>query len=264
MKKVTIQSLVKKKSEGQKITALTAYDYPTAAMVDEAGVDIILVGDSVGVVVQGLENTLPVTMDEMLYHTRIVARATESSMVLGDMPFLSYQPSLSEAVANAGRFIQVGAQGVKIEGGGNVVHIIKELTKYDIQVMAHIGITPQSIHRYGGYKVQGRDKETASKLLEEAKMVEEAGAFSLVLEGIPADLGKSITASVGIPTIGIGAGPHCDGQILVIHDILGLFDRFTPKFVKQYANIKETSVDAIKKYMTEVEDGTFPGTEQSY
>ncbi len=264
MKKTTIQHLIKKKNEGLKITALTAYDYPTAAIVDEAGVDIILVGDSLGVVVQGLDNTLPVTMDEMLYHTRIVARAAGRAMVLGDMPFLSYQPSLSEAVTNAGRFLQVGAKGVKIEGGSNVVHIIKELTKYDIPVMAHIGITPQSIHRYGGYKVQGRDEKTARKLLEEAKIVEEAGAFSLVLEGIPPELGKSITRSVSIPTIGIGAGPGCDGQILVIHDLLGLFDRFTPKFVKRYANIKATSVDAIKKYMAEVENGIFPGTEQSY
>ena len=264
MKKTSIQSLMKKKEEGQRITALTAYDYPTAAIVDEAGVDIILVGDSLGVVVQGLDTTLPVTMEEMLYHTRIVARAAKRAMVLGDMPFLSYQPSVSDAVRNAGRFLQVGAQGVKIEGGKNVLPVIRELVNFDIPVMAHIGLTPQSIHRYGGYKVQGRGEEAAGKLVEEAKMVEEAGAFSLVLEGIPTDLGQRITQSIGIPTIGIGAGPHCDGQILVIQDLLGLFDRFVPKFVKRYANLKGASLEAIREYVSEVESGEFPGPDESY
>lgn len=264
MQKVTIQGLIRKKTEGKRISALTAYDYPTAAIVDEAGIDIILVGDSLGVVVQGLENTLPVTMDEMLYHTRIVARAVKRAMVLGDMPYMSYQVSVGEAVRNAGRFLQVGAQGVKIEGGANVLPVIRELVNFDIPVMAHIGITPQSIHRYGGYKVQGRDEAAAQRLVDEAKMVEDAGAFSLVVEGVPVELARKITESISIPTIGIGGGPHCDGQILVIHDLLGLFDRFVPKFVKRYANLKETSVDAIRRYIAEVESGEFPGPEQSY
>jgi len=262
--KTTVQTLLKKKAEGRKITALTAYDYTTATMVDEAGVDVILVGDSLGVVVQGLENTLPVSMEDMLYHTRIVARAVKNAMVIGDMPFLSYQTGVADAVRNAGRFLQAGAQAVKIEGGGNVLPVIRELTNFDIPVMAHIGITPQSIHRYGGFRVQGRDEAAARKLMEEARMVEETGAFSLVLEGIPTELGRSITEAIGIPTVGIGAGKFCDGQILVIQDLLGLFDRFVPKFVKRYANLKQESVTAIQGYIREVEDGTFPAEEQSY
>jgi len=262
--KTTIQTLLKKKAEGKKITALTAYDYPTATMVDEAGVDVILIGDSLGVVVQGLDNTLPVSMKDMLYHTRIVARAVKNAMVIGDMPFLSYQTGVGSAVRNAGRFLQAGAQAVKIEGGGNVLPVIRELTKFDIPVMAHIGITPQSIHRYGGYRVQGRDEAAALKLVDEAKQVEEAGAFSLVLEGIPTDLGRRITESIAIPTVGIGAGKYCDGQILVIQDLLGLFDRFVPKFVKRYANLKQESLSAIQAYIREVEEGAFPGEDQSY
>ena len=264
MAKTTIQTLLKKKAEGKKITALTAYDYPTATMVDEAGVDVILIGDSLGVVVQGLDNTLPVSMKDMLYHTRIVARAVKNAMVIGDMPFLSYQTGVGSAVRNAGRFLQAGAQAVKIEGGGNVLPVIRELTKFDIPVMAHIGITPQSIHRYGGYRVQGRDEAAALKLVDEAKQVEEAGAFSLVLEGIPTDLGRRITESIAIPTVGIGAGKYCDGQILVIQDLLGLFDRFVPKFVKRYANLKQESLSAIQAYIREVEEGAFPGEDQSY
>jgi len=262
--RTNIQTLIKKKAEGRKITALTAYDYPTATMVDEAGIDVVLVGDSLGVVIQGLENTLPVSMRDMLYHTSIVARAVKNAMVIGDMPFLSYQTGVATAVKNAGRFLQAGAQAVKIEGGGNVLPVIRELTNFDIPVMAHIGITPQSIHRYGGFRVQGRDDAAAQKLMEEAKQVEEAGAFSLVLEGIPTELGRRITESISIPTVGIGAGKYCDGQILVIQDLLGLFDRFIPKFVKRYANLKQDSVSAIQAYIREVEDGTFPGEEQSY
>jgi len=263
-KRITIQDLFGKKAGGKRITALTAYDYPTAAIVDEAGVDVILVGDSLGVVVQGRDNTLAVTMEEMLYHTRIVARAARRAMVLGDMPFLSYQPSVEEAVRNAGRFLQAGAQGVKIEGGANVLPVIERLVNFDIPVMAHIGITPQSIHRYGGYRVQGRDEEAAARLLEEAKAVESAGAFSLVLEGIPTELGRRITEAVSIPTVGIGAGPHCDGQILVIQDLLGLFDRFVPKFVKRYADLKTLSLEAVRTYVAEVESGEFPSKAQSY
>jgi len=262
--RTNIQTLIKKKAENKKITALTAYDYPTATIVDEAGIDVVLVGDSLGVVVQGLENTLPVSMKDMLYHTRIVARAVKNAMVIGDMPFLSYQTGVGNAVRNAGRFLQAGAQAVKIEGGGNILPVIRELVNFDIPVMAHIGITPQSIHRYGGFRVQGRDEATAQKLMDEARQVEDAGAFSLILEGIPTGLGKRITESINIPTIGIGAGKYCDGQILVIQDLLGLFDRFVPKFVKRYANLKQESVSAIQAYIREVEEGAFPGDEQSY
>ncbi len=264
MARTNIQTLIKKKAENKKITALTAYDYPTATIVDEAGIDVVLVGDSLGVVVQGLENTLPVSMKDMLYHTRIVARAVKNAMVIGDMPFLSYQTGVGNAVRNAGRFLQAGAQAVKIEGGGNILPVIRELVNFDIPVMAHIGITPQSIHRYGGFRVQGRDEATAQKLMDEARQVEDAGAFSLILEGIPTGLGKRITESINIPTIGIGAGKYCDGQILVIQDLLGLFDRFVPKFVKRYANLKQESVSAIQAYIREVEEGAFPGDEQSY
>lgn len=264
MARTNIQTLIKKKVENKKITALTAYDYPTATIVDEAGIDVVLVGDSLGVVVQGLENTLPVSMKDMLYHTRIVARAVKNAMVIGDMPFLSYQTGVGNAVRNAGRFLQAGAQAVKIEGGGNILPVIRELVNFDIPVMAHIGITPQSIHRYGGFRVQGRDEATAQKLMDEARQVEDAGAFSLILEGIPTGLGKRITESINIPTIGIGAGKYCDGQILVIQDLLGLFDRFVPKFVKRYANLKQESVSAIQAYIREVEEGAFPGDEQSY
>ncbi len=264
MAKITILELMKKKEAGERITALTAYDYPTAKIVDEAGIDIILVGDSLGVVVQGLDNTLPVSMNEMLYHTRIVARAAETAMVLGDMPFLSYQTSITDAVRNAGRFLKAGAHGVKIEGGGNVADIIRTLTNYDIPVMAHIGITPQSIHRLGGFKVQGKDERAANALLDDARRAEDAGAFAIVLEGIPSTLGERITETLSIPTIGIGAGAACDGQILVIQDLLGLFDRFVPKFVKQYADLKTLSVNAVKTYVAEVKDGSFPGPEQTY
>ncbi|HHN63784.1 MAG TPA: 3-methyl-2-oxobutanoate hydroxymethyltransferase [Nitrospirae bacterium] len=265
MPKVTINDFLKKKSEGQKITMLTAYDYPFAKIVDEAGVDAILVGDSLAMVVQGLENTLPVTMDEMIYHTRMVARAAEHAMVIGDMPFMSYQVSVEEAVRNAGRFIKEGAaQAIKIEGGREVAEKVSAMVKSDIPVMAHIGLTPQSIHRMGGYKVQGRTEEAKNQLLEDARILQEAGAFSMILEAIPVDLAKEITNTLTIPTIGIGAGPHCDGQVLVLHDLLGLFERFVPKFVKQYANLKEDALRAVKEYISEVEEGLFPSEEHGF
>ncbi len=265
MPKVTINDFLKKKSEGQKITMLTAYDYPFAKIVDEAGVDAILVGDSLAMVVQGLENTLPVTMDEMIYHTRMVARAAEHAMVIGDMPFMSYQVSVEEAVRNAGRFIKEGAaQAIKIEGGREVAEKVSAMVKSDIPVMAHIGLTPQSIHRMGGYKVQGRTEEAKKQLLEDARILQEAGAFSMILEAIPMDLAKEITNTLTIPTIGIGAGPHCDGQVLVLHDLLGLFERFVPKFVKQYANLKEDALRAVKEYVSEVEEGLFPSEEHGF
>ncbi|MBM4141786.1 MAG: 3-methyl-2-oxobutanoate hydroxymethyltransferase [Nitrospira sp.] len=256
---------MKKKAEKRKITMLTAYDYPFARIVDEAGIDGIIVGDSVAMVVQGIENTLPVTMDEMVYHTKIVARAVNNAIVIGDMPFMSYQASIEDAVRNAGRFLkEAGASAVKIEGGAEVAEHIRAMTKSDIPVMAHIGLTPQSIHRMGGYKIQGRTKEAAERLIEEAHINEDAGAFSLILEAIPAELAALITKELTIPTIGIGAGPSCDGQVLVLHDVIGLFERFLPKFAKRYVNVKDEVLRAIKNYKEEVENGLFPSDEHSF
>jgi len=265
MPKITIQDFLKKKLEKKKITMLTAYDYPFAQIVDEAGIDAILVGDSLGMVVQGLENTLPVTMDEMIYHTKMVSRAVKNAMVIGDMPFMSYQACVEDAVRNAGRFLkEAGASAIKIEGGAEVAEHIKTMTKSDIPVMAYIGLTPQSIHRMGGYKVQGKTEEAQKKMIEEAHIAEDAGAFALLLEAIPMNLAKKITEELSIPTIGIGAGPFCDGQVLVLHDVIGLFDRFVPKFVKRYANLKEEALKAIKAYKEDIEKGAFPSEEQSF
>jgi 3-methyl-2-oxobutanoate hydroxymethyltransferase len=265
MDKITINTLLQKKIEGKKIAMLTAYDYPSAKIVDEAGIDGILVGDSLAMVVQGLENTLPVTMDEMIYHTRIVSRAVENAMVIGDMPFMSYQSSREEAIRNAGRFIKEGgASAIKIEGGLEVVKTVEKIVRAEIPVMAHIGLTPQAIHRMGGYKVQGRTEKAQKRLLKEAEELQEAGAFCLVLEAVPIDLAQEITDKLSIPTIGIGAGVHCDGQILVLHDVIGMFDRFVPRFVKKYANLKEDALKAVKQYMSEVDDGTFPSDKESF
>ncbi|HSW64360.1 MAG TPA: 3-methyl-2-oxobutanoate hydroxymethyltransferase [Dissulfurispiraceae bacterium] len=263
--KITVNDFYKKKLAAEKITMLTAYDYPTAQMVDEAGIEAILVGDSVSMVVQGIANTLPVTMDEMIYHTKMVARAAKIAMVIGDMPYMSYHISVEEALRNAGRFIKEGgAQAVKLEGGREVAGIVAAVTRAEIPVMAHIGLTPQAFHRMGGFKVQGRSKEAAERLLEDAKILEDAGAFSIVVEAVPADLATQITKSLAIPTIGIGAGVECDGQVLVLHDLLGLFERFLPKFAKRYVNLKELGVKAIQDYKKEVEEGKFPGPEHSF
>jgi 3-methyl-2-oxobutanoate hydroxymethyltransferase len=263
--KITIQDLLRKKREKRKITMITAYDYPFAQIVDEAGIDVILVGDSLAMVVQGLENTLPVTMDEMVYHTRMVSRAARNAMVIGDMPYLSYQVSMEDAVRNGGRFLKEGgAHAVKLEGGREVARQVEAMTRSEIPVMAHIGLTPQAIHRMGGYKVQGKTDEAAKRLIEDAKILEDAGAFSLILEAIPAELAKQITDELTIPTIGIGGGPHCDGQVLVIHDVIGLFDRFVPKFVKKYASLKNDALEAVRRYKEEVERGDFPGKEHSF
>lgn len=263
--KITINDFLKKKQDKKKIVMLTAYDYPSAKMVDEAGIDAILVGDSVAMVVQGLENTLPVTMDEMIYHTKMVARAASRAMVIGDMPYLSYQISLTDAIRNAGRFLKEGgAQGVKLEGGREVADIVRALTKAEIPVLAHIGLTPQAIHRMGGYRVQGKTSEAAQRLIEDAKILEDAGAFALILEAIPGELAAHITEKLSIPTIGIGAGPSCDGQILVLHDVLGLFERFLPKFAKRYVNLKVEGLKSLKQYKEEVEKGIFPGKEHSF
>jgi len=265
MAKTTIQDFLKKKAEGKKITMLTAYDYPFAQILDEAGIDAILVGDSLGMVVQGLENTLPVTMDEMIYHTKMVSRAARNALVIGDMPFLSYQTSIEDAVRNAGRFLkEAAASAIKLEGGAEVAGQIKAMTRSEIPVMAHIGLTPQAIHRMGGYKVQGKTEEAAQRLIDEAHRAEDAGAFALLLEAIPIELAKKITDQLTIPTIGIGAGPFCDGQVLVLHDVIGMFERFVPKFVKRYANLKEEALKAISAYREEVEKGVFPSEDQSF
>jgi 3-methyl-2-oxobutanoate hydroxymethyltransferase len=267
--KVTVPELQRMKAAGQRITALTAYDYPFARILDECGVDVLLVGDSLGTVVQGVETTLPVTMDEMVYHVKLVARARPRALLVGDMPFLSYQAGICEAITNAGRFLKEGgAEAVKLEGGVNVTRVIRAIVNMDIPVMGHIGLTPQSVHRMGGYKVQGkrqgRRPGQRDRLLEDAQAVEEAGAFAIVLEGVPLDLAQEITAKLAIPTIGIGAGPYCDGQILVVHDLLGLTDRFAPKFVKRYVDLRTVISQAVQEYVTDVRAGAFPADEHSF
>ncbi len=259
--KVTTSTLMKMKKEKKKIVALTAYDFPFAQILDSEGVDMVLVGDSLGMVVQGKENTLPVTMDEAVYHTSMVSRACKRAMVIGDMPFMSYQGAVDSAVENAGRFLkQAGAAAVKLEGGADVCPVINALARAGIPVQAHIGLTPQSVHQMGGFKVQ-RDE---TRLLKDAKDVQEAGAFSVVLEGIPSIIAGRITRELAIPTIGIGAGPDCDGQILVLHDMLGINDRHLPKFVKQYARLSNVARDGVKAYIDEVQQGTFPASAHEY
>jgi 3-methyl-2-oxobutanoate hydroxymethyltransferase len=263
--KVTVPEIVKMKQRGEKIACLTAYDYSFARILDGAGVDILLVGDSVGCVVQGQPNTLPVTMDEMLYHTRAVVRGRKRALVAGDMPFLSFQLGKEQAIQNAGRFLQeAGAEAVKLEGGIAMRETIRAIVQIGIPVMGHIGLTPQSVHRFGGYKMQGKEKDQRQAILGDALAVQEAGAFAVVLEGIPADLAMEITERLTIPTIGIGAGVHCDGQVLVIHDMLGLFDDFRPKFVKRYAELGEIMTAAVKSFIEEVREQKFPGKEHSF
>jgi len=263
--KVTVPEIMNMKQEGEKITALTAYDYSFARILDQAGVDILLVGDSLGSVIQGQESTLPVTLEEMIYHTKAVVRGRNRALVVADMPFLSFQVSLEEAKRNAGRFLQEArAEAVKIEGGVTVHQTIEEIVQMGIPVMGHVGLTPQSIHRFGGYKVQGKERKQREIILQDALAVEEGGAFSIVLEGIPMDLAKEITQRLSIPTIGIGAGVNCDGQILVVHDMLGLFDKFTPKFVKRYADLKGIMADAVKNYISDVRKENFPDEKHSF
>jgi 3-methyl-2-oxobutanoate hydroxymethyltransferase len=265
LNKVTTAVIRDMKKKNQKITMLTAYDYGTAAVVDEAGIDIILVGDSLGMVVLGYESTLPVTMEDMIHHTKAVCRAAKRSMVLGDMPFMSYQVSVEEAVRNAGRFLQeAGAQGVKLEGGREVAEATRRIATAGIPVMAHLGLTPQSVHQLGGYKVQGKGDAAARRMTEDARILEEAGAFAVVLECVPVQLAREITESLTIPTIGIGAGVHCDGQVLVVNDMLGIFERFTPKFVKKYANLNLQMKEAVRQYCEEVRTGVFPDDAHSF
>jgi 3-methyl-2-oxobutanoate hydroxymethyltransferase len=261
----TIIDIQQMKARGEKISVLTAYDYPLARLMDRAGIDMVLVGDSAGTVVSGYDNTLPVTMEEMIYHTRAVVRGLEKALLVSDLPFLSYQVDLRDARLNAGRLVKEGgAQAVKLEGGVNVAATIRAIVDMDIPVVGHIGLTPQSIHRMGGFRVQGKAEEQARQLLADARAVEDAGAFAVVLEGIPAALGKEITAALDIPTIGIGAGVHCDGQVLVIHDILGLCEKYSPKFVKRYADVSGTILEGIETYIREVKGGQFPGPEHSF
>jgi 3-methyl-2-oxobutanoate hydroxymethyltransferase len=248
-----------------RITSLTAYDFSTARLVDEAGIQLIIVGDSLGMTVLGYEDTIPVTMADMLHHTAAVARGARHALVVADMPFLSYQVSIEQAVLNAGRFVkESGADAVKIEGGAFRVPTLHALIENGIPVLGHIGLTPQSIHAMGGYKVQGKTEEDAQRILADAKAIEEAGVFAMVLEGMPAALAARITAAVGVPTIGIGAGSGCDGQVLVVNDVLGLYGEFKPKFVKRYANLGPEIRKAFDQYKKEVEDGSFPGPEHSY
>jgi 3-methyl-2-oxobutanoate hydroxymethyltransferase len=263
--KVTVVELSAMKDAGRKIVMITAYDFPSAAMADECGVDMILVGDSVGTVIQGEATTLPVTMEQMLYHTRIVAKARKRAMVVLDMPFMSYQESLEQARMNAGRAVkEAGAEAVKLEGGVNMASVIETIANMDVPVVGHIGLTPQSVHRIGGFKVQGKTEAQRKKLIADARAVEDAGAFCLVMECVPAALAKEITAEVKIPTIGIGCGPDCDGQVLVWHDILGTDPGRKLKMVKQYANLHEIITGAVGQYAREVRDGAFPGPEHCF
>jgi 3-methyl-2-oxobutanoate hydroxymethyltransferase len=263
--RTTINQVKAMKQKGEKIVVLTAYDYMTAKIVDEAGVPLILVGDSLGMVILGYDSTIPVTMDDMIHHTKAVVRGSKNAMVIGDMPFMSYHISSEQALTNAARFIQEGgAQAVKVEGGVNVADKIKRIVDCGIPVMSHIGLTPQSINQLGGHKIQGKDLETAKKLLEDAKAIEQAGAFAVVLETVPAALAAYISQSISIPTIGIGAGAGCDGQVQVVSDILGLFTDFVPKHTKQYAKIAETMSEAVSKYCEEVKSGAFPTEAQSF
>ena len=257
--RVTINQIKAMKPKGEKIVMLTAYDYPTARLVDEAGIPLILVGDSLGMVVLGYESTIPVTMEEMLHHTRAVVRGTKQAMVVGDMPFMTYHVSVEDALRNAARFIQeAGAQAVKLEGGVTVAEKVKRIVECGIPVMGHIGLTPQSIHQFGGFKMQGKTPEAVANLLEDAKALEQAGAFAIVLETIPAQLARLITDKISIPTIGIGAGPDCDGQVQVINDILGSFADFVPKHAKQYVKLTDIISKAVSQYRDEVKAGTFP------
>jgi 3-methyl-2-oxobutanoate hydroxymethyltransferase len=263
--KITVPHILKMKQRGELITCLTAYDYAFARILDAAGVELLLVGDSLGCVVQGNPDTLAVTMDEMIYHTRLVARGRKRALVIGDMPFLSYQVGKEQALLNAGRFLQEGgAEAVKLEGGVHVKETIEAIVRAGIPVMGHIGLTPQSLHHFGGYKIQGKDAARRDMVLRDAHAVEEAGAFSVVLEGMPLDLAREITERLTIPTIGIGAGSHCDGQVLVVHDMLGLFDDFKPRFVKQYADLKQVMTGAVKDFIGDVKAREFPAEEHSF
>jgi len=264
-KKVTTHSILKMKRSGEKIAAITSYDFLSTKLIDETGIDLILVGDSLGMVIMGYENTIPVTMEEMIHHLKAVTRAKPSAMVAGDMPFMSYQASVEDAVRNAGRLVKEGgAESVKLEGGRRYVPVVEAIVHASIPVIGHLGLTPQSLHQMGGYRIQGRDDESAAGMVEDAVALEKAGCFCVVLEGIPSDLARRITEKVSIPTIGIGAGIDCDGQVLVLNDMLGIHDRPLPRFVKVYDALGDRIRNAVGEYVEEVKTGKFPSMEHTY
>jgi 3-methyl-2-oxobutanoate hydroxymethyltransferase len=261
---MTIPEFQRYKKQGKKLTVVTAYDALFTRIVEQAGLEVILVGDSLGMVVQGKPNTLSVTMEDMLYHTRMVAQAAQRALVIGDMPFMSYQASVEDAVRNAGRFLQAGAAAVKLEGGSAVVDRVEAMTRFGIPVMGHLGMTPQSVNQTGGYSIKGKGQLEAETIMSDAKALEAAGVFAVVLECMPTALAQRITEALSIPTIGIGAGQGCDGQVLVLYDLLGLFDDFVPKFVKPYAHLKADALQALRRYKEEIECGKFPTDAESY
>ena len=263
--KITISELQEMKKDGEQIVMLTAYDYPTARLVEQGGVDMILVGDSLGMTVLGYKDTLPVTLQDIISHTQAVCRAVERPMVVADMPFMSFQVSKEDTLRNAGRIVkETQAEAVKVEGGEQVLPQVSALDRAGIPVMGHIGLTPQAVHQMGGFKVQGRQIQAAKELLVDAQLLQEAGVFSLVLEGIPAEVAREISKTLTIPTIGIGAGRHCDGQVLVFHDIVGMYDEFTPKFVRQYADVGEMIKNAVQEFSSDVRSGEFPSKKESF
>jgi 3-methyl-2-oxobutanoate hydroxymethyltransferase len=262
---VTVMDLQRFKTERRRFAMLTAYDYPTARLAEEAGIPVLLVGDSLGNVVLGHPTTLSVTLDDILHHARAVARGASNALLVGDLPFMSYQPSLERAIESAGRLLQEGGMhAVKLEGAGPSLEVVRRLTQIGIPVMGHLGLTPQSVHALGGFRVQAKTADAAERLLQDACELEKAGAFSLVLEAVPAEVAAQVTAALRIPTIGIGAGPHCDGQVLVVHDLLGLTWGRTPRFVKRYADLGSQAIEAMRAFAREVSEGTFPGPEHSY
>jgi 3-methyl-2-oxobutanoate hydroxymethyltransferase len=266
MSRISIHKLREWKAQGQRFAMITAYDYPSARLVEQAGIPVILVGDSLGSVVLGYDSTVPVTMDDIVYHTRAVVRATSRSMVVADMPFMSYQAGADEAMRNAGRLLKEGgATAVKLEGGSHVVPLVRRMVESGIPVMGHLGLTPQSVNQFGGHKVQGRTPAAAARLIGDARALEEAGAFAVVLETIPAPLSRMVTERISVPTIGIGAGPHCDGQVQVLHDMLGIYDDLRPlKHAKRYATLGEVIRGAVREYIEEVQEGAFPTRDHSF
>ncbi len=263
--KITVQTLLDMKRRGERIAMLTAYDYATALLEDSAGVDVMLVGDSVGMAVLGYENTIPVTIEEIVHHLRAVARARPRAMLIGDLPFMSYQAGVADAVRSAGRLVKEGgAEAVKLEGGKRMEPVIRAIVDAAIPVMGHVGLTPQSLHQLGGYRVQGKEPRDAERLVEEAKLLESYGCFAVVVEGTPWQVAKRITESIAIPTVGIGAGPHCDGQVLVVNDLLGMNDEFAPRFVKRYAEVGKQMSSAFQAYIDDVKAGRFPDLDHSY
>jgi len=264
MGKITIKTFIEKKKKGEKLVLITAYTYAQAKIAEAAGVDGVLVGDSLGMVIKGEPNTLNVSLEEVEYHTSCVKKGLSSPLLIADMPFLSYQSSIEKGIESAGRLIKKGAEAVKIEGGQEVAPLVEKLVSYGIPVMGHLGMTPQYIHRFGGYRVQAKSEKARRKILEDVKILEEAGVFSIVLELIPLEVAKEITENIGIPTIGIGAGPYTDGQILVFHDIMGLYPEFKPKFAKMYKDLFNEAVSGLKEFIKEVKEGQFPDEEHSF